>query len=174
VPWPNLSIFLHVAYLSFYFVLAVAPFGLWFSGRRRAARETLLLIMVAFYICYAISLCFPVAGPRYAFPKARNAATATAPAMFAQRLLDHGAAWGTAFPSSHVAVSLVASLCTLRSWTRLGAVLLPVSLFLCAGTVYGQFHYAVDVLAGALVAAGVLLSRSRLVKHVQPGSGFRV
>jgi membrane-associated phospholipid phosphatase len=157
-PWPALSWVLHLGYLSYYFILAGAPLALWLSGRREGARRTLLRIMVAFYLCYAIALAFPVAGPRYVFPPPRNAATAIAPAAFTHRLLAGGSAWGTAFPSSHVAVGLVASLCAWRYWRRLGAVLVPAAVALSLGTVYGQFHYAVDALAGAALAAVVLLS----------------
>jgi membrane-associated phospholipid phosphatase len=162
-PWPWLSWPLHLGYLSYYFILAGAPLVLWWSGRREAARRTILLTMVAFYVCYSTFLFFPVAGPRYLFPLARNAATAVAPAVFTQRLLDGGAAWGTAFPSSHVAVALVASLSAWRGWRGLGVVLVPAALLLSFGTVYGQFHYAVDALAGAGVAVVVLAAgRARI------------
>jgi membrane-associated phospholipid phosphatase len=155
-PWPWLSWPLHLGYLSYYFILAGAPLGLWLTGRHAAAAETALAMMVAFYVCYAVFLFFPVAGPRYLFPMAENAATAIAPAVFTHRLLEQGSAWGTAFPSSHVAVSLVAACEAWRSWRPLGAVLVPAAVLLAFGTVYGQFHYAVDALAGAGVAVAVL------------------
>ena len=162
-PWPWLSWPLHLGYLSYYFILAGGPLALWLSGRRDGARRAILLIMATFYVCYAIFYMFPVAGPRYLFPLARNAATAVAPAVFAQRLLEQGAAWGTAFPSSHVAVALVASAAAWREWRLLGAILLPAAALLSFGTVYGQFHYAVDALAGAVVAAlAVVASRDRM------------
>ena len=78
--------------------------------------------------------------------------------LFAQRLLDGAAAWGTAFPSSHVAVALVAGVCAWRFWRTLGAAALPAAILLTLGTVYGQFHYAVDAMAGAAIAAGVLIA----------------
>jgi membrane-associated phospholipid phosphatase len=155
-----LSVILHLGYLSYYLILAAAPLGPWLRGDVRAARETVLSMMVAFYVCYAVFLSFPVAGPRYVFPRADNAATAVLPAQLTQRLLDSGAAWGTAFPSSHVAVALVAAVCALRFRRGLGAVLLPLAIALTLGTVYGQFHYALDALAGALLA-GVVLALSR-------------
>ena len=155
-PWPWLSWVLHAGYLSYYFILAGAPLGLWLSGRRDGARRVTLAMMATFYICYAAFLLFPVAGPRYTFPLATNPAADTAIARFTQRLLDGGAAWGTAFPSSHVAVSLVAAGVTLREWRPLGAVLLVMAVLLTLGTVYGQFHYAVDALAGAGLAAAVV------------------
>ena len=159
-PWPWLSWVLHAGYLSYYFILA-APLGLWLSGRRDGARRVTLAMMAAFYICYAAFLLFPVVGPRYLVPLAANAASDTAIARFTQRLLDNGAAWGTAFPSSHVAVSLVAAGVTVREWRPLGAVLLVAASLLTLGTVYGQFHYAVDAVAGAGLAAAVVAVSAR-------------
>jgi membrane-associated phospholipid phosphatase len=152
---------MHAAYLSYYFVLALAPLGLWLSGRREAARRTLLLMMVTFYVCSALFLLFPVAGPRYLFAPAANAATATPIAVFTHRLVAGGSAWGTAFPSSHVAVALVAAVCAWRGWRPLGAALLPAAALLALGTVYGQFHYAVDAVAGAAVGGLVLVAGAR-------------
>jgi len=72
-------------------------------------------------------------------------------------LLDGAAAWGTAFPSSHVAVALVASLAASRAWRALGLVLTPAAVLLSPGTAYGQFRYAVDALAGAGAALAALV-----------------
>ena len=161
-PWPWLSWVLHAGYLSYYFILAGAPLGLWLSGRRDGARRVTVAMMAAFYVCYAAFLLFPVAGPRYLFPLAANAASDTAIARFTQRLLDHGAAWGTAFPSSHVAVSLAAAGATMGEWRPFGVILLVAASLLTLGTVYGQFHYAVDAVAGAALAAAVVaVSRLR-------------
>jgi membrane-associated phospholipid phosphatase len=160
-PDPFWSTLMHAAYLSYYAILAGAPLGLWLAGRREAARSTLLLMMTTFYACYAVFLAFPVAGPRYLFPPAENAATAVPVAVLAHRLLEGGSAWGTAFPSSHVAVALVAAGCAWRGLRPLGAVLLPAAFLLALGTVYGQFHYATDALAGAAVAAAALIAGRR-------------
>jgi membrane-associated phospholipid phosphatase len=160
-PSPAWSGLMHAAYLSYYFILPAAALGLWLKGRRAAARRTLLLMVATFYVCYAIFFMFPVAGPRYLFPPAKNAATAVPIAVFANRLVAGGSAWGTAFPSSHVAVSLVAAVCAWRFWRPLGAVLVPAAVLLAFATVYGQFHYAVDALAGALVGGLVLIAGRR-------------
>ena len=161
-PWPWLSNLLHAAYLSYHLILAGAPLGLWLSGRAGGARRTVTAMMICFYACYTVFLLFPVAGPRYLFPLAHNAATATPLAVFTQQLLDAASSRGTAFPSSHVAAALVASLTALREWRPLGAALLPAALLLALGTIYGQLHYAVDALAGAAVAALILAAGSRL------------
>ena len=161
LPSPAWSTLMHAAYLSYYGVLAASPLGLWMSGRRGAARTTILLTMATFYVCYAIFFAFPVAGPRYLFPPAGNAATSVPMAVLTRRLLEGGSAWGTAFPSSHVAAALVAVACAWRGWRPLGAVLLPAALLMSVATVYGQFHYAVDAVAGAALAAAVLFAGRR-------------
>ena len=157
-PSPALSTPMHAAYLSYYLILAGSPLGLWLKGRREPARRALLLMMVTFYVCYTAFLAFPVAGPRYVFPPAANTATAVPVAELAHRLLQRGSAWGTAFPSSHVAVALVAAACAWRGFRPQGAVLLPVAALMSLATVYCQFHYAVDAVAGAGLAAVVLIA----------------
>jgi membrane-associated phospholipid phosphatase len=157
-PSPAWSTLMHGAYLSYYGILAAAPLAPWLAGRRAAARTTLFLTMAAFYLCYAIFLAFPVAGPRYSFSPAANAATAAPLAALTHRLLEAGSAWGTAFPSSHVAAAVVASTCAFRAMRPLGCALLPLAVLLSLATVYCQLHYAVDALAGAAVAAAVLLA----------------
>jgi len=155
---PNamLSWILHSCYLAYYPILYASPLGLWLVGRREASRRTIFAVMVTFYLCYVVFLFFPVAGPRYAFDAAHNAATNVGPARFAQWLLDRGDSWGAAFPSSHVAASVVATGMALRYWRALGWVLLPFTAGLILAVVYGQFHYAVDALAGLVVAAVIL------------------
>jgi len=167
-PWPWMSAILHLAYMSYYVIVPGAPLGLWLSGRREASRETLLRIMATFYVCYTIFLLFPVAGPRYLFPMAENAATAVAPAQWVHAILKSGSAWGTAFPSSHVAVSFVAALSALLGWRKLGVPLLALSVLLALGTVYGQFHYAIDAVAGAVVGVAMLAVRQPRVRPVEP------
>ncbi|HMG18158.1 MAG TPA: phosphatase PAP2 family protein, partial [Gemmatimonadales bacterium] len=147
---------LHACYLAYYPILCASPFALWMAGRRDASRHTIFAVMATFYLCYIAFLFFPVAGPRYAFDGAHNVATDVWPARFAAWLLDRGDSWGAAFPSSHVAASVVATGMALRYWRALGLVLLPFTAGLILAVVYGQFHYAVDALAGLMLAAAML------------------
>src|SRR5207302_11124442 len=137
-------------------ILYSSPLGLWLSGRRAAARHTIFAVMITFYLCYVVFLFFPVAGPRYAFEPGRSAAPDVWSARASQWLLDRGVSWGAAFPSSHVAAAVVAAVCALRYWRRLGLVLAPFTIGLVLSVVYGQFHYAVDAVAGLIVAGAVL------------------
>jgi membrane-associated phospholipid phosphatase len=87
---------------------------------------------------------------------AHNAATAVPPAVLAQDLLNSASSRGTAFPSSHVAAALVAAFCAARAQRLLGLIFVPLAILMSLGTVYGQFHYALDALAGAALAIIVL------------------
>src|SRR3989442_11587094 len=74
-------------------------------------------------------------------------------------VLYKGGSWGAALPSSHVAAAVVAVLCALRYWRALGFVLTPFTIGLVLSVVYGQFHYAVDAVAGLIVAFAVFASQ---------------
>jgi membrane-associated phospholipid phosphatase len=164
---PLFSWTLHACYLAYYPILYASPFALWMAGRKDASRHTIFAVMATFYVCYVVFLFFPVAGPRYAFDAAHNIATDVGPARFASWLLDRGDSWGAAFPSSHVAASVVATGMALRYWRALGFVLLPFTAGLILAVVYGQFHYAVDALAGLIVAA-LMLGAMQTAEAAQP------
>jgi len=164
MPNVGLSWILHACYLLYVVILYGAPFGLWVSGRRDQARQTILALAVTFFLCYIVFLFFPVAGPRYAFDLPSNAAAHVWPARAAQWMLDMGDSWGAAFPSSHVAGAVVATGMAIRYWRPLGLALLPVTTGLVLGVVYGQFHYGVDALSG-LVLAGLILAAMEWVRE---------
>jgi len=67
-PSPIVSTIFHISYLSYYLIVIGVPLHFWFTGRRLAARRTILIMMVTYYICYTIFRLFPVAGPRFVFP----------------------------------------------------------------------------------------------------------
>ena len=152
MPWTALSESLHLAYASYYAIVIVPPVVLYARRRRDAFAATMLALTFVYGACFTTYLLFPVDGPRYLV------GPADAPhgpvRAFVLQLLDAGSSRGTAFPSSHVAASVVAALCALTFQRRLGMVVAVLTLGLALGTVYGGFHYGVDALAG--VAVGVL------------------
>lgn len=171
-----LSWVLHLGYLAYYPITVAAPLALWLTGHREAMLRAMTTIVATFYLCYVAFLLFPVIGPRHVFPAADNTATQTSIAQLTAWFLDHLAAWGAAFPSSHVAVSVAATAAALREWRALGLVLVVPTTLLTLGSVYGQFHYAVDALAGlgvglAVPAASWLVSRHAAAARIDPGHG---
>ncbi len=164
MPSPVLSWALHLSYLSYYFLVISAPAGLWLLGRRRAARQAIFAISLTFFACYLAFLLFPVAGPLYAWPMPDNAATTVWPARVVRVLLERGDAWGSAFPSSHVAASVVASIFAFRGSRKLGLVLAVPTVGIVFAVVYGQIHYGVDALGGLAVGLVVWAATPRLCR----------
>jgi len=168
---------LYLGYLAYYPIIAAGPLALWATGRREAMHRAMTTIMATFYVCYTIFLLFPVVGPRHIFPAADNVATRTLIAQLTAQFIEHVAAWGAAFPSSHVAVSVAATVAALLEWRMLGAALVVPTTLLALGSVYGQFHYAVDVLAGLgvglAVAAGVWLTSRQRSEQVEESTAQR-
>jgi membrane-associated phospholipid phosphatase len=163
-PWRWLSWTMHLGYIGYYLIVAGAPLAIWTRGIKGGVERLLLALMGTFYLCYVVFLVFPVLGPRHVFEPAVNAATAVPPAILAHSILQAGAAWGAAFPSSHVAAVWTMALVAVRVWRGLGYVLLPMAALVMLGTVYGQFHYAVDALAGLLVAVLVAVLDRRMAR----------
>ncbi|HEX5972751.1 MAG TPA: phosphatase PAP2 family protein [Gemmatimonadaceae bacterium] len=159
MPWRTLSELLHLAYASYYAIVLVPPLVLYLRGKRDAFAATMLALTIVYGACFTTYLFFPVDGPRYLVGPA-NAPVGPV-RSFVLHLLEAGSSRGTAFPSSHVAAAVVASLCALTFQRRLGVVLAVLTVGLAAGTVYGGFHYAVDALVGALLGVACWLVARR-------------
>ena len=173
-----LSELLHAGYLSYYLLIYAPPAWLWWRATRPAAPGALrsassdvdafaaavFTVWLTFACCYAVFAWFPVQGPWYEW-----AAPPTIPDGPVRRavhaLLHAGSSRGTAFPSSHVAVSVAHTLALARVAPRLAPAAAVATALLAAGAVYGAFHYGVDVLAGALVGLALGLLGPRL--HVR-------
>lgn len=153
-PVVALSELLHSAYLAYYPTIFIPAAILYATGERRGFAQLVLGITATYAMCWTIFILFPVEGPRYEW-----AAPLDVPNGFVRRIalaiLARGSSRGAAFPSSHVAVSVVQAVVMMR-WSRSAAMLLAVvALLVGIGAVYGGFHYGLDVVAGGLL--GVLI-----------------
>lgn len=176
------STVLHAAYFSYYFIVPLPIVVLLAQRRGREVAPYLGGVVATFLACYLIYLLFPVSGPYYQWPRPDGAFVDNAPARWVYAALAQGSSYGAAFPSSHVAATVAA---TLGAWTasrRLGVVLAIPTLLLTVGVVYTQMHYVVDSVAGVVVGIAVPLFVARHAKgaaiagrpsHV-PASGDRL
>jgi membrane-associated phospholipid phosphatase len=172
MPLPALSWVLHACYAAHYLIFIGVPVWLWLRVGRDEGERAVFTIALTFFVCFVGSALYPVAGPWYWFGPPTGPESQVATARLVDWLLDSGSSYGTAFPSSHVAASWVAVLVAIRRAPVLAAILAPVALGLAAGTVYGQFHYAVDAFAGAAVALACYACgdwlRTRLARPASP------
>jgi membrane-associated phospholipid phosphatase len=145
----------HSAYLSYYLIISAPALYFAWRGDLQAVRRFVLVVIATFVICYLVFIFFPVAGPYYEFPRPAAWFTDNLPARLTYEALASGSSYGAAFPSSHVAAALAATMAAARNSPRLGLVLLIPTLLLTIGVVYCQMHYGVDALGGLAVGAGV-------------------
>ncbi len=192
-PFPWLSETLHAAYVSFYAVIYVPPLLLYRTAWRRsevgadapgaggvstpaldAFRTTTGALALSILACYAVFVVWPVQGPRYlGVPPGVPAGPVRALVL---GILERGSSRGAAFPSSHVAVAVTQTLMALRFQPRVGRALVVITPLLAAGAVYGGFHYATDVLVGAVVgvlAAAAARPLERRIHGSLPGFTWR-
>jgi len=155
------GLLLHAGYLSFYAIIYLPVVVLFARGDREKFGRAIAGLTAIFAATYVVFVLFPVQGPRYLWP----ASTAIPDGVFRAltlRVLEGGSSRGTAFPSAHVAVAAMQSLFALQWHRPFGVLLSVLTALLTLGAVYGGYHYAVDVLAGAVVglAAGLALRRA--------------
>ncbi len=168
VPSPALSAVLHLCYGAYYWILAIVPLWLLFRGKIEAFRRAIFMISAALFVSYLVFGVFPVAGPYFTFPPVPERLVSNWPARYVYFMLGNGSSMGTAFPSSHVAASWVAVYSAWRDERWLALALAPVALGLALGTVYGQFHYAVDAVVGALLAVALMAAADPLRNALAP------
>lgn len=154
---------LHATYLSYYAIIFSVPLALWAGGRRREFSEAVFALILTFVACFVCYIAFPVEGPRYLWP---NSAPAGPVRNITVWLLESRSSPGTAFPSSHVAVATAQSILAWRYFRSRGLGIAVLSLGLGLGAIYGGFHYAIDVVAGAVFGALVVLTSLELVELI--------
>jgi len=162
---PALNDFMQFSYMTYFLYLVVLPTLLYAERSTRAFWTVMTSTALTHYTVYVIGVVFPIESPHFSL------AHAPLPPLtggFSTSLIElieiYGRVHGAAFPSAHVAGSMVAILCTWRYRRWLFWVTLPFFVCMMVATVYGRYHYVADVLAGMLVgvagyAAGLWLMR---------------
>lgn len=150
------STVLHGAYFSYYPIVLGPLLYFVARGDHAGAARTTRWVLSTFLLCYLCFLLFPVAGPYYEYPRPAAWFLDNPAARLVYATLGAGSAYGAAFPSSHVAATLVATAAAYRGSHRLGTLLLLPAALLSVGVVYCQMHYGVDAVAGGVLALLVI------------------
>lgn len=142
---------IHLCYFSYY-VLPAAFGVILYVTKDKEFYRTLFGISITFYFCYFLYILIPAAGPL----DLRQGRFVDGGIMV--QIMD----WiysevekpGAAFPSSHVAIALITLMYAYRLHRTVFWVFLPFIIGLIFSTVYGFYHYVIDVIAGAGIAVG--------------------
>jgi membrane-associated phospholipid phosphatase len=149
-----LNEYMQLVYTS-YFLLTIG-FGayLWIRGKRDQFAVFIASTCIAYYLCYVIFVLFPIESPYHTLRHLQQIELTGGPfTAFINLIEKHGRVHGGAFPSTHVAGSMVTLFSAYRFARPIGYWLTVLVFSICVSTVYGRYHYVVDVFAGILMAA---------------------
>jgi membrane-associated phospholipid phosphatase len=151
---PLLSDVLIVFYALFFFHPLLLAALIWIEDRKALGRagpdfhRAAFLIVLAFYVSYAGYFLVPAVGPRYTVshlgPLPRGPVSAAIDGTL-DRLETNKR---DVFPSGHTMVTFAVVLLAARRSRKLALAFLFFAIPLWLATVYGRYHYLVDVLAG--------------------------
>eukprot|EP00299_Pterocystis_sp_00344_P016889 c8478_g1_i2.p1 GENE.c8478_g1_i2~~c8478_g1_i2.p1 ORF type:complete len:285 (-),score=-0.66 c8478_g1_i2:36-890(-) len=139
-------------YLFIFLLFACVGFGRAGSILHICTGTMIFCFVVDFYVF----TYFPVEGPYWQLIRVDPSEIGYSICMIVHSILNSGSSHGTAFPSSHVGVSVALWALAMRYHRKLAFFYVFVIPGLCMATVYGGFHYGVDALCG--VVFGLLWS----------------
>ncbi len=151
---------LDFGYFTFFPLYPAVAGALWVLRNRPqytgAFRRLTDSLSVGYVICYAIYLLFPTRSPSHNGQLGTAPTSTGGPFRALVRLIQGSAGvHGNAFPSAHIMVAFVVLVFAFRYLPRLAPWLLACILLMCVGAVYDGYHYALDVVAGALLGISV-------------------
>jgi membrane-associated phospholipid phosphatase len=151
---PVLNDAMQFAYMTYFLFLIIVPAILYFENNFVAFWTVMTSTAIAHYSVYVIAVLFPVESPYFSLASLHAAPLAGGPFTGMIAFIEHyGRVHGAAFPSAHVAGSMVAILAARRYKPWLYWICMPLFVAMCVATVYGRYHYVADVIAGIAVGA---------------------
>ena len=146
---PARNDFFQLAYLTYFVYLLVLGGVLYFRKDWEGYWAVMTYSAVGYAIGYVIAMLFPIESPWFAMAGWWRGSLEGGPFTATINFIEHfGRVRGAAFPSEHVAGSVAALWGAWRHRRWLFWVMLPLVAAMCASTVWGRYHYVVDVLAG--------------------------
>jgi membrane-associated phospholipid phosphatase len=161
-PWPWFHELMEFAYFTYYFyapgVLLLVWLGRGLPDQERwpAARAFIRDLSATMLLCYSLYTFMPAWGPKF-FSREPIDVPGWLFTEIMHSIHANGAILGAAFPSSHVAGSMMGWWHVWKWFPRLRFTATLAWVLLCAATVYCRYHYVVDVIGGLLLGTLVLL-----------------
>lgn len=172
---PNNPYITELFFLGYFFYYALVMAGWWvlyFQNRKSEALHALQVVTIAFFIHYIFYIFFPVKGPKFFFPELYatwysefNGFLIT---DFMKGVFNTINIGGAAFPSSHVALSLISLLLNFRYNRFLGFIFLPLTLLLYASTIFIYAHYVIDVVGGLISGLILYFAVPVMIRKMKP------
>jgi membrane-associated phospholipid phosphatase len=167
---PLLTEFLQVVYTLFVPAVLCIAWVLWRRGCTRDFQYYAFLIALGFLTSYIGYILVPARGPRFLLKQMQHfPLQGLWLFQTMQSALDRlESAHYDCFPSGHTELTILAwwgSRMVSKRWFR---VYLVYTLCIIFATVYLRYHYTVDLLAGMVTAAVLILTAPRLYQKLSP------
>jgi len=150
---------MHFFYASYY--LYTPALGIYLHGQKRFSEFEAMssAVLIGYLVSYLLFPLIPVWGPRWGLLEAKqldpSAQVLKGYWLTEQmnRVMYGGLAHkGGAMPSSHSSTAVVFLIWSWRLWGAEGGILAAILVVgMWIGSVYGRYHYVIDILAGALL-----------------------
>jgi membrane-associated phospholipid phosphatase len=168
---PLLTELVQVVYTLFIPAVLLIAYLLWRKRRFGEFQYYAFLIAVGYLVSYVGYLIVPARGPRFLLKHLQHVPLQGLWLFHAmQSALDSlESAHYDCFPSGHTELTILAwwaSRMVSNGWFKVYFAYTPLIIF---ATVYLRYHYSVDVLAGAVLAAGLILSAPVLYRNLSKG-----
>jgi membrane-associated phospholipid phosphatase len=163
--YPIVTLIMQASYLTYYLSPVVLALVLWRGKRFGDYQFFLFVILLGLYVSYLGYIAVPAIGPRF-FLSPGQVKPFGGPGVAAIRAtLDRmEGITRDCFPSGHTELTLLVLFCAHRFHRKLFYILLPIGMALILSTVYLRYHYVIDVVAGAGIAAAVAMTSDRLYR----------
>jgi membrane-associated phospholipid phosphatase len=152
--WPAWIVaYLDLVYTFCFLLLPCGLAALVMTGRSALANHYWTMVLAADLGAFAPLSVFQTRPPWMLEPNADLAARSVH--RVASYMVRHATIRVNTFPSGHVAVSFAVALAVIGQMPLTGGVLLLLAGSIAVACVVGRYHYAVDVVAGVLLAGVV-------------------
>lgn len=151
----------HAFYASYYFYTPVLGITLHLTGQFADFERMSLAVVVGYFLCYLLFPVLPTWGPRWGLARAGLTDSPRPMEGYLITSLMNRVMWGGlafkggAMPSAHSSTAVVFWIWCGRIWGLEGAIVGGiVAVGMWIGSIYGRYHYLLDVIAGAAVGLG--------------------
>jgi membrane-associated phospholipid phosphatase len=149
-----LSDYLHFAYTSYYMIPPTIAGILYFRGQYLEFRELVVAGVLGAYLGYIGYVSVPAIGPRYTqshlYTIGVEGKYITHVIRYTLDMLEPTKR--DCFPSLHTALTAIPTWYAFKYLRKIFYFLVPISISLLIATIYGRYHYVIDVIAGLLLA----------------------
>lgn len=153
---PELTDFMYFSYSSFLIYIIMFTMYLYIRKNNTAFRETLVSVILTFYIGYIGYVIFPAVGPKFTmshlFETSLSGSFITGRLSFLMNYEISEYTRRDCFPSLHNGVIFLILLFAFKHQKRSAFLFLPFAIALFISTLYLRYHYFVDMIAGFLLA----------------------